>query len=498
MSSSFLPQIEKIVVIMMENRSLDNVLGWLHADGGTVHIWPPGDLPQAYDGIPSGSVNLRHGRPFSPAMGRPELGEHRWRVPRWDPHEGIAAVQVQMYGDGDGYILDRDWGQAQTMSGFAVDFPAGWSDAAGDVMGAYSPHELPVLHGLARSFAVSDRWFGSVPSETDPNRAFSLCGTAEGIEYALQDHVFTSPTLFNALNTSQHPNGPLKTWGLYYQDEGSWSMAPPDSVCYTQGRFREVGAAIGHSGLRGRMEPYAKLMLALEHRLDIPDFCYIEPSWGWGWGFTDGSDFAGFQGNDYHPPAWVGPAEWDLNELYMALRRSPHWDRMLFMVLFDEHGGCWDHVAAPRAVPPDDSIGHPVRFRFDRMGPRVPALLVSPFVQPGTVFRAPPGSRAAFDHTSFLKTVVRWAGADPRFTAKFGARFERAPTFEGVLSPTIVQADAPRTFDPPESFRHQCIKGPHNLPFDARGLTRDDHAVAAAESSTLEEYIAALRRRAQR
>jgi phospholipase C len=496
MTEGVLGQIGKVVVLMLENRSLDNVLGWLHCNGDPINIWPPGDLPQHYDGIPPGAVNFKHRTPWSPSCGHGALGAQRWRVPRWDPHEGIAAVQVQMYGDADGFISDRNWGQYQTMGGFAVDFPTPQSDAVGDVMGAYSSAELPVLYGLAKSFAVSDRWFGSVPSETDPNRAFSLCGTAEGIEYALQDHVFASPTLFNALNTSVGSSAP-KTWCIYYQDEGRTSMGPRGSICYTQGRFRQVGAAIADSRGRGAMAPYESLLETLRSGNEIPDFCYVEPSWGWGWGLPDGTDFIGFQGNDYHPPAWVGPAEWDLNELYVALRASPYWEQMLFVVTFDEHGGCWDHVATPRAVPPDATIGHPVRFGFDRMGPRVPTILVSPYVAPRTVFRAPSDSLAAFDHTSLSKTVLRWAGADPGFTAKFGARFARAPSFEGVLASTIAQPEAPLDFHPPESFRTQCVKGPHNIPFDAASLNRDDHAIAAAESSTVDEYVTALRRRAE-
>jgi hypothetical protein len=83
----------------------------------------------------------------------------------------------------------------------------------------------------------------------------------------------------------------------------------------------------------------------------------------------------------------------------------------------------------------------------------VPAILVSPFVQPNTVFCAPADSEAPFDHTSLMKTITRRAGSDPNFTKKFGARSAAVPSFEDVLSPTIVQLDVPPDFFPPESFR---------------------------------------------
>src|SRR6185295_3019398 len=86
---------------------------------------------------------------------------------------------------------------------------------------------------------------------------------------------------------------------------------------------------------------------------ELPDFSYIEPFWGGGYGLPTGDDFIGLQGNDYHSPAWVGPAEFDLNEMYNALRSSTYWDEMLFVITFDEHGGTWDHIPPLQTVKPD-------------------------------------------------------------------------------------------------------------------------------------------------
>ena len=490
-----LSQIDTIVMLMLENRSLDTMLGWAHRDGLPINIWPPGSLPARFDGIPSNALNDRDGWPYQPTPGFAHLHAQRWRAPRWDPYEGLRNVQIQMYADGDGVVSDPRWGAAK-MKGFAVDYPAGDLASFGDVMGAYTKEELPVLYGLAEHFAVSDRWFSPVPTETDPNRAFSLCGTSQGDEYDVPERIFSAPTIFNGLNPTSDGRNPGRDWAIYWQYNGRGAFDPPGNVCFTQGRFEQVIAALADPRSRGQLLPYRSLLDALRNGRDIPSFCYVEPWWGWGVGMPDGTDFWGFQGNDYHPPAWIGPAEWDLNELYEALINSRQWGRMLFIVTFDEHGGTWDHVAPPRAANPDGMIG-PDGFRFERMGPRVPTLLISPYVRPRTVFRAPSGSGAAFDHTSIIKTILEWAGTDPAFVRRLGSRVAIAPSFAGVLA-TTRQISEPPHFEVPLHYRDQGGgKGPHNLPFDATGLTVLDHRAAIAQSTTAAAYLGALEARAE-
>ena len=499
-SATVLPQIDTVVMLMLENRSLDTVLGWLHADGAPINRWPADSTPLHFDGIPNGAVNNNRGWPWAPTRGMARLGSQRWRAPRWDPYEGMKNVQIQMYGDENGFVRDTKWGSGATMKGFAFDFglPAADPFAVGEVMGAYTRDELPVLYGLAENFAVSDRWFSSVPTETDPNRAFAVCGTSQGAQGDVPfERIFTAPALFNGLNPTNNGKSPGKDWAIYWQYNGLGAFDPPGNTCFTEGRFRQVQTALADPNSRGHVAPYRQLIEALRRGGDLPAFCYVEPWWGWGVGLDNGTDFVGFQGNDYHPPAWVGPAEWDLNELYEALVNSKQWDRMLFIISFDEHGGTWDHVTPPRARNPDGLIG-PSGFRFERMGVRVPTILVSPYVAPRTVFRAPDGSSAAFDHTSIIRTVLAWAGTDPAFIASMGQRVAHAPRFDGVLSTTRMQTKPPR-FAVPAHYRLQGgPKGPHNLPFDATNLTVHHHRSALGASSTVDSYIAALARLAGR
>ena len=406
-----MPQIDTIVMLMLENRSLDTVLGWLYHDQPPANVFPTGSSP-AFDGIPAGASNSYKGTAYSPAAGTQAMPQP-CRVPRWDPNEPFEHVRTQLFADGDGNMPANPWSTPAPMTGFAYDFHEFYiSDT--EVMGAYSVAELPVLYGLAQNFAVSDRWFASVPTQTNANRAFSICGTSlGGVDNGTPD-TYDVPTVFNAIGSS-------KSWGVYWQYDGIGAGDPGDGPCYTADIFPQIGRAAAAGD--GVVAPYATFLSALAAGEDVPSFCYLEPFWGGGKGYPTGNDFIGLQGNDYHPPAWIGPAENDLNVLYEALRASKQWDHMLFIITFDEHGGTWDHVSPSATVAPDGNVS---TFDFKTLGVRVPTILVSPYVAPGTVFRAPAGSAYDFDHTSFIATILSWAGVDPT-TAGLGARVAVAP-----------------------------------------------------------------------
>jgi phospholipase C len=242
----------------------------------------------------------------------------------------------------------------------------------------------------------------------------------------------------------------------------------------------------------GQVGTDQSLLDALRNQHDIPQFCYVEPYWGYGMGDDDGQDFWGLQGNDYHPPTWVGAAEHDLKELYEALKRSKQWDTMLFIISFDEHGGTWDHEPPPAALAPDGHIGKS-GFTFDRLGVRVPTILVSPYITPGTVFRAPSASLYDFNHTSIIKTILQWAGADDEFMATMGQRVVHAPTFDAVLGDT--RFSDPPSFVVPE-YAGQSAKKGLRLPFDLSALTLEEIIAAIEGATSREELLLELEGRA--
>jgi phospholipase C len=329
-------------------------------------------------------------------------------MPGADPGEGFAATNAQLFG-----TEQPRPGAVPTNQGFVTNYDLaiaanrarGWyvvpGTSAGDIMGCFVPEALPVLSALARGYAVCDRWFCSAPTETMPNRAFALTGTSQG---HLDDHtkVFTVPSIFGRLTDASVP------WKIYGYDRSPLTRLDfPDTVhapAGTIGLFKDfrADAAAG----------------------TLPAFAFLEPSWS-------------SHGNSQHPNYDVARGEQLLLDTYQALRAGPAWDSTLLIITYDEHGGCYDHVAPPAtATSPDASVGE-FGFDFTRFGLRVPTVLVSPLIEAGTVFRAP-DSGVPFDHTSILATVERrWSL--PALTKRDAV----APDVGAVLS-----RDTPRTDDP--------------------------------------------------
>jgi phospholipase C len=185
---------------------------------------------------------------------------------------------------------------------------------------------------------------------------------------------------------------------------------------------------------------------------DLPTYSFIEPQY---------FDFFNSPANDQHPPHDVGLGEMLIADVYEALRASPAWVNTLLVVLYDEHGGIYDHEFPPAAVPPAPPA--PGGFAFDRLGVRVPALLVSPWVARGKVVSTP------FDHTSVLKTLREMFRLGSQLTDRDGA----AATFETVLDESQPRTNTPATLPRPG----------HLLAAATRPSLMTSHALVAAAAS---------------
>ena len=397
-----LGSIQHIVHLMLENRSFDHMLGFLYADSGNVS--PTG---QPFEGLTGTESNPDStGKPvtvYQIDVTQPGA----YFMPGADPGEGYVNTNQQLFGS-----TKAPSPPTATNTGFVTNFAAAIAydtanhygiDAgtvATNIMGIFPPAALPILSGLAKGFAVCDHWYASVPTETMPNRAFACAATSQGhMDDATKS--FTVPSIFGLMTDHN------LSWKIYgYTSSPLTRLDFPDTVKAPDtniGKFKDFQA----DAAAGTLAAYS----------------FMEPSWS-------------STGNSQHPNYDVSLGEQLIQQVYEALRAGPAWDQTLLIITYDEHGGCYDHVAPPSgAVPPDAAVGE-YGFDFTRFGVRVPAVLVSPLIEAGTVFR-PPGDMP-LDHTSVLKTVeTRWAL--PALTARDAA----AQDVGDVLTLTT-----PRTDDP--------------------------------------------------
>lgn len=503
--SAVMSKIKHVVVLMLENRSLDNLLGWLYADQQNrpainIPSPPRGETP-TYDGLEEGKYWLPlayGGKTESHPITKGTCG-NGLAVPSLDPWEEYIHVTNQLFGGQAEYpdptpAVDTP----PSMEGFLQDFTTSYLAVGGfsdeihqalvkyggplgekvwqalqalppdlknislqtwnqslQILQTFTPDQLPVLNDLARAFAVSDRWFASVPTQTNPNRAFFHCGTSLGREKNSNiraDEHFPTDTLWNVLHhyTEDTTHECNCTWGIYYHEH----FPPKGGKCYTGYTFPniyDIPDAKEHFHL---IEEFKEQIANGE----LPDFSFLEPKWGWGVNkeYPDDWGLPYQQGNDYHPPTSVRDGEMFVKDVYDTLSSNPEiWRKTLFIITFDEHGGTWDHVPPPwHAAQPDNHVGEH-GFKFDRFGVRVPTVLISPYIEPQTVFRSE--LNIPYDHTSIIATILKWKGIDPKKpkpgsgsnTPWLGNRVASAPTFEHVLTRTNPRTDRPVISNPP-------------------------------------------------
>ncbi len=355
-----LEKIDTIVVVMLENRSFDQMLGYLSLEKGRHDI----------DGLQAEFENEHAGHHY------PVHHLKSTRVSE-DPDHSADAVDEQL-GDGrmDGFVASCD---AALRSRRIRD-----GDPA-VVMGYYNGADVPVYDHLAEEFSLCDRWFSSVPGATLPNRLYSLCGCAAGSRDDKPPYV---PPIYHQASFVRHLDAHDVSWRWYSFDPGTLRLA---DVRYRLGHHDRF-AYFSKTGLPWRtvldvtVNSKAASFLEDAARGTLPSVSWIDPA------FTNFNPL-GFPVGDDHPPADIKDGQDLILAVYDALATSPQWERSLLVIVYDEHGGFFDHVAPPQA--PDDDPE-----TFGRYGVRVPAIIVSPWVQPRSV------SHTLFDHTSIIKTIL--------------------------------------------------------------------------------------------
>jgi phospholipase C len=414
---------DHIVVLMLENRSLDNVLGWLNDPAYNFPL-PPGDT---FNGV--------YGKPLTnpTCTGTPvPVGkESDPTQPNPDPGEPYEQVYCQLYGVKAVPPLDKvppNPPQPPAMNGFVCNYSQQPYDPKPEIiMKCLTPDVVPVLSHLAYSYGVCDNWFSSIPSQTLCNRSFLHAGTSSGyVDNGGSDGVLfvnDTPTIFNLLADAR------RSWKIFC---ASWTIT--SLALLTQKKLWDFYFDDGyfyhlHDFFEAARKPGG-----------LPHYSFIEPiyidSLVWG------------PENDMHPEAWpfdvYGPSNVEYGErlvyrIYQAIRQSPDWNKTLFVILFDEHGGTYDHVAPTAATPPGGPVLPPTNkgysgFGFNRFGVRIPAIVVSPYTKPQTILHD------TYDHTVVPKTVANCFGVA---NGQLGLREAAAPDLSAALTQSTPRTDTP-------------------------------------------------------
>ncbi len=334
--------IEHIVVIMQENRSFDQYFGHL-----------PGHGQDDVDVPASGAANP--GTADGGGASLPWFHESRYCVEDTD-HGWVASHGQYNGGKNDGFAVTNR----------TTNDPTG-----ARALGYYEQSDIPFYYGLASAFATSDRYFCSVLGPTYPNRMYLYGGTSFGI-VTTDTNILAPPGAASLFRTMSDKNVDWKE----YKSQIAGSLIFPD--------FATDPAQAAHYV---DITEFAKDAAAGT----LPAVAFVDPTFlGKAW-----------VENDEHPPADIQLGEQFVSEQVQALLKSPEWKSSALFITYDEHGGLYDHVPPPEACPPDDTPprSNPELGGFDRLGFRVPLIVVSPYAKRHFV------SHVVHSHTSILRFI---------------------------------------------------------------------------------------------
>jgi phospholipase C len=400
--------VKHIVVLMMENRSFDHMLGGLKAKNPRINGLTGNEFNLDTEGA---AVKVQASAKFQGQLAQ-------------DPDHHFPGVDLQVYGGSE--AADR----TANMGGFVQSYFTQTNDVKKShaIMNYFTPEQLPVLTTLATEFAVFNGWFSSIPGPTICNRAFAHYGTSYG-----QVGMDIFYLLDNILSIYERMRNEGQTSKIYYYDQQSSTMEIVNL-------------------LKNEPQLFATFdQFLADCKFGLPQYSFIEPCY---------SDHAGDDGgeilaSDQHPDHDVREGERFIATVYNAIRTNPEiWRSTALLVVYDEHGGIYDHVVPPActpdgytAKPADTGTGRP--FAFDRLGIRVPAVLISPWIPRGTVVPGPedPANARIFAHASIPATVTDQFLPDFDKNNKRTPREKSAATFLGALTGVMRPDDDCIVFD---------------------------------------------------
>jgi phospholipase C len=388
-----LDNLKHIVVLMMENRSFDHMLGGLMKTNPKINGLTGNESnPDTQGAIVKVQPNAQFQSQLDP-----------------DPDHHFPGVHLQIFGG-----AAPGPGRVANMQGFVKDYFTQTNDVnrSHSIMYYFTPDKLPVLSTLATQFALFNGWFSSIPGPTICNRAFAHYGTSFG-QVGMDIFYIKDPILsiYERMVQAGH------TAKIYYYDQQSSTMEIVNILKNQPQIFATYAQFIGDC-----------------NGGTLPEYSFIEPCYNDHPGPGGGQVLA----SDQHPDHNVQEGERFIASVYNAIRTNAAlWQSTALLVVYDEHGGIYDHVVPPSCTPdgycaePADT-GTGEAFNFDRLGVRVPAILISPYIAKGTVVPGPEAAAAGsiFEHACIPGTVTNFfLNGD----AKRTVREKNASTFLDLL-----------------------------------------------------------------
>ncbi len=400
-------QINHFFVLMMENRSFDHMLGFMKAPGYDIEGLDPAALPYNEDSAEN-KIYASNNAQYTGDLAA-------------DPNHHFPDVTQQLYG-----TLQPAPGQQPDMSGFVLNYEvkSGSAASGAHIMKCFKAEALPILTTLAREYAVCDHWFSSIPGPTLPNRLYAHCGTSRGrldmapeyyqgfytVYEELAKHDVPSCIFWTDWSTTLTFSGLLAHQNLFYIDYDNFS-----AIC--KGPANQV-----------------------------PAYCFIEPRYS----AADAPTGGVLPQSDQHPDADVRDGETLIRNVYNAIRQNDElWHSSVLVIVYDEHGGIYDHVPPVPLPSPDGLSSVDPPFDFKLSGVRVPAVVISPYIKKGTI------CKTVFDHTSLIATALKlFTGKWP--TDALYDRAQAANTIDTLLDLTMAPRDDLPAFDIPAVAPHQA------------------------------------------
>jgi phospholipase C len=387
--------LKHMVVLMMENRSFDHMLGFAQSP-----TWPIDGLQgtesniDSANGVAQVSSDAEYAGDFTP-----------------DPGHSVFDAVTQLYGDANTPVT-----QNPTMSGFVRSYEGkNLSPAdAHRIMKCFSAQKVPVLTSLAQQFCVCDRWFSSVPGPTFPNRAFVHGATSFGRVDMSLDWRNMPTTIYERLAQNN-----------------------VDACIF----YHDTTMAMTFNGLAGNSDYFGLFddFLWCCKNDKLPSYSFVEPRFA---NAPPGGGKPAFSASDQHPDHDVNEGEALIQAVFNAVWGNQKVrESTLLVIVYDEHGGLYDHVPPPTTVNPDGinfsggGVPPDPPFNFTRLGVRVPAVLISPYIQAGTI------DHTIYDHTSVVATVRKLLIPNVA-NSHLTLRDKQANTFEGNLTLAQARADA--------------------------------------------------------